>query len=617
MTDATTPPPLGHLPIQQWGYYNCPAIPFWALADGTPDPQHLIDTLKQLGERGTDQTASEAYAGLTTTYSIGGNSKVEAYEAMYGSLPAGEKPNLANPLANVSVGVANQFSLAWTNDGNVYQGSQYLRGPFADTLKDKDVATREFWPTIANFGIPYNLLLLAKVTKARVDELRAEFGNVWKSEDMETAYKTGRAYVIDTRIIEVVQPYSPVTEGVPLAPRFAPGCLTLLKQDGTTKELEPVAVKLSTAGASANTHVYVKGGGQWLYALQAAKASITVWGIWLGHVAHWHIPTAAMQMTMFNELPTGHPLRTFLDPMSKWLIDFDFALLQGPNDFFEQISPPTPVAGPMPLLDLIDRFAAGRKFFDLDPLTELANQGIDKAAFTRTDDWDVYPLAGYLTTIYGICERFASVVVDQLYVDDQAVRNDTDLKNWIDASNDPANGNVKLGQITTKPLLNQLLTSLLYRVTAHAAGSLTSVVNPTLAFVSNFPPCLQSANMPKPTDQELTEAELIEHLPYTGTIGTMATFYFTFAYTTPYVPAIPTGGENLDLYWPDSPGTAADAACNAALVKYRQDISSFVTTYTDNWNAELARIGGVPVGPIPGYANPVTQVQQWPRSIEI
>jgi hypothetical protein len=142
MTDATTPPPLGHLPIQQWGYYNCPAIPFWALPDGTPDPQHLIDTMKQLGERGTDQTASEAYAGLTTTYSIGGNSKVEAYEAMYGSLPAGEKPNLANPLANESVGVANQFTLAWTNDGNVYQGSQYLRGPFADTLKDKDVATR-------------------------------------------------------------------------------------------------------------------------------------------------------------------------------------------------------------------------------------------------------------------------------------------------------------------------------------------------------------------------------------------------------------------------------------------------------------------------------------------
>ena len=46
----------------------------------------------------------------------------------------------------------------------------------------------------------------------------------------------------------------------------------------------------------------------WLYALQAAKTSITVWGIWLGHVYHWHIVTAAMQMTMYNHLPAGHPL---------------------------------------------------------------------------------------------------------------------------------------------------------------------------------------------------------------------------------------------------------------------------------------------------------------------
>ena len=52
MTD-TTPAQLGHLPIQQWGYYNCPAIPFWALADGTPrSDTYLIDTMKQLGGAG-------------------------------------------------------------------------------------------------------------------------------------------------------------------------------------------------------------------------------------------------------------------------------------------------------------------------------------------------------------------------------------------------------------------------------------------------------------------------------------------------------------------------------------------------------------------------------------
>jgi hypothetical protein len=58
-------------------------------------------------------------------------------------------------------------------------------------------------------------------------------------------------------------------------------------------------------------------------------------------------------------------------------------------------------------------------------------------------------------------------------------------------------------------------------------------------------------------------------------------------------------------------------ACNAALFKYRQGIRKFVEAYTENWNAELARLGEVPAGPIPSYADPATQAGQWPRSIEI
>ena len=104
-------------------------------------------------------------------------------------------------------------------------------------------------------------------------------------------------------------------------------------------------------------------------------------------------------------------------------------------------------------------------------------------------------------------------------------------------------------------------------------------------------------------------------MPYTGTMGTMATFYFTFAYSEPYVPAIPKGGVNLDPYWPDQPGTASEQACNAALYKYRAGISSFVDAYTDDWNKELARIRGIPAGAPPSYAE--HQAEQWPRSIEI
>ncbi len=612
MEDTGTPPKVGHLPLQQWGFYNCPAIPYWALPDGSPDMQRATATVGQLAARGRDATAMAAYGGLTTPYTIGGNENVPAYEYLYGR---GKEPDPTDPLCRLPLDEPGQFTLPWTNDKGVYTDSQYLRDPFADTLKDNDVATREFWPTIANFGIPYNLLLLSKITEKRAGELKAEFGTAWTAEGMDAAVKAGLAYEIDTRIIEGVEPYEPIINGVHLAPRFAPGSITLLTQDPTTKELEPVAVKLYTAGASDKSRVYSKGDPAWIYALQAAKTSITVWGIWVGHVFHWHIPTAAMQMTMYNALPPNHPLWKLLAPQSEFLIDFDFVLLQFPG-FFEAISPPTPVAGPMPLLDLLDRYAADKGFFDLDPLNELKSQGINPSDFKRTEDWDVYPLAGQLITIWRICEVFVKVVVNELYTDDKAVTSDTGLQAWIAASRDPSQGNVKLPEITTKALLTRLLTSLLYRVTAHAAGSLTSVVNPALAFISNFPPCLQSTDMPEP-DQALTKPELLAKMPYTGTMGAMTTFYFTFADTPPTTPAIPGGGDNLDPYWLPYPGTPSDNACNAALFKYRQGIRSFVDFYTNNWNKELARIGEAPVGPVPSYADPTAQVAQWPRSIEI
>ena len=77
---------------------------------------------------------------------------------MYGSLPPGTQPNLANPLGQC-VGRSGEPVLACPGrtSGNVYKGSQYLpRSLRRHAEVDKDVATREFWPTIANFGIPYN-----------------------------------------------------------------------------------------------------------------------------------------------------------------------------------------------------------------------------------------------------------------------------------------------------------------------------------------------------------------------------------------------------------------------------------------------------------------------------
>jgi|GEM_PF-6284481 len=95
-------------------------------------------------------------------------------------------------------------------------------------------------------------------------------------------------------------------------------------------------------------------------------------------------------------------------------------------------------------------------------------------------------------------------------------------------------------------------------------GDLNSTANPAMSFVANFPPCLQDATIPKPTDTFDNKA-LYAYMPKTGTIAGMINFLFTFAFSPPYEPLVPLTGIDSDLY-------LEDPACNQALIGYRQSI---------------------------------------------
>jgi len=389
--------------------------------------------------------------------------------------------------------------------------------------------------------------------------------------------------------------------------RFTPGTITLLTQNPQTKELSPAAILLSTTNDGL-ARVYGSNDPAWLYALQAAKTSITVWGIWLGHVYHLHVSTAAMQMTMFNHLPADHVLRPLLEPQSQQLIDFDFVLL---TTLFQKISPPTPVSGPLALVKLLDQFAANRTFLGDDPLAQLETRGLEKKDFTDSKDWDRYPLVGWLLDVWTITHDYVKAVVEVLYETDADVKQDKDLKAWMDASGDPSQGNLRgLPAVDTRDDLTKVLTSLLYRVNAHGGGTLVPAVNPVLAFVATFPPCLQNATIIEPGTPVDPTKDLLPLLPRTGTIGEMTTFFFTFVYSLPSEPLIPTGGITAEPHFPPS-----QSACNPALFKYRQDIHDFVDTFVADWNDAVARIRGTGPGSPPSYAD--NQYEQWSLSIEL
>jgi hypothetical protein len=583
-------PPIAAGPIPQLPYRadfpNLPAVPF--------DKDGVADTLAKLLVRSTQTIQSKQ--GLSRTYTIGGERKT-GYEFLFGSgstveaelrsleehwrqhprkAAADLRRNAAlRPAQAATTGLSleqpEQFSISWTNFPNVYEsGLPHLKA-WASSLTDVDAATRQFWPMIAGHGFGYNLIIPERVRGARVSALRQAFGGAWTAQ-VRRALAAGNLYVIDLSLFETLGPPQMVNG----APRFTPATMTLLIRNSKTKTLTPVAIVVS-GSKGAGRQVYRRATaskGAWLYALQAAKASVTLWGVWMGHVYHWHIVTAALQMTMYNTLPTDHPVYVLLQPQSNYLIPFDDVLIEA----WPAIAPPTSLTTANDFLALANTYATGRSYFDDDPLTTIAQLGLRQRDFTVKTAWDKYPVVQRLLVLWNLVSKYVEAFVAASYPSDAAVAGDTALQTWIATSGsaDPiAGGNVKgLPAMDSRAALTKTLTSLLYRITAHGIARLNSTSSPALTFVANFPHCLQRTDIPGPRAQIDTKT-LLSYLPKTDAIAQSVNFYFIFAYSTPYVPFIPLTGVGSNLFFPGGSGDSR----NRALIDLRNGLAKFIGLY--------------------------------------
>jgi Lipoxygenase len=600
---ATTIP---HLPLHSI-FPNLPAIPV--------DVIGTIETIARLTLR--SEQIKQAKQGLTRMFTIRGVTDV-AYAFLYGESAAlrlagdpsssvsdmlqrdsqravselllkpirqrgaSQAPAASAAVAPPSLEHPEQFSLSWTTLPDVYHTGLPLLPAWSASLSDADSATQQFWPTIAEHGNGYNLIIPEKITGANADRARAHFGSAWNHE-ADASAAAGNLYMIDMSRFQVLQPQT-----VAGATRFTPSTVTLLTQDPQTKTLTPFAITV-TGYRGQGRQAFIRGratDGAWLYALQAAKTSITVFGVWLGHVYHWHIVTAAMQMTMFNTFPTTHPIYQLLAPQSKFAIPFDNVLLL----LWSQIAPPTSLSTFPQFLELANDYAAGRSYFDDDPLVTLAQLGIHQSDFTIKTPWDQYPVVQRLLNVWNLATAYVNSFVQATYKSDAAVAADTALQTWIAMSSATDQGNIRgLPKVNTRAALEKVLTSLLYRITVHGISRMNATANPSLTFTPNFPHCLQRTDIPPPNASISTET-LLSYLPNTETIGEAINFYFIFVFSPPYELFVPLGGTNTELFFPGGLGDAR----NQALIRFRDGLAAFINDYE-------------PATP---------QRFQWPRNIE-
>lgn len=213
------------------------------------------------------------------------------------------------------------------------------------------------------------------------------------------------------------------------------------------------------------------------------------------------------------------------------------------------IAPPTSVTSSCGFLHLMNRFAKDRDYFADDPTTTLQAHGLVEADFTREKPWDLYPVAQRLLQLWSDTEQYATGFVNN--TSDALVAEDRHLQAWMRKAGHRHEGNIRgLPTLDSRAALVRVLTSLIYRITAHGGSRLMPSVYPALAFVANSPPCLQISAIPSP-QATLTTGELLAYLPKTGTIASMINFVTTFVFTAPYVPFVPKAGPEADLFFPD------------------------------------------------------------------
>lgn len=609
---------IGRLPIRDLGFTNMPALPL--------SIREVAETTLKLA--GREQAVQQSKLGLLTEYTIQGRT-ANAYSFLYGGqstesrrpflqqlhddvqisrlLELKSSPLLANELKTRRTGAEaladpitgffleqpEQFALSWTTYGNVQkQASAGLLARWADSLRDADAATEQFFPNLARYGGAYNLLVVQKVTTGNSAGYRQKFQQNWSAR-MDELAAAGRLYIIDFTCYEMLE-----VQQVAGFDRFTPATFTWLEQDPDTKQLKPFAIYV--AGYQGNGAQFydraVTSDSVWLLALQASKVSLTVYGIWYGHVYHWHITTAAMVMTMYDNIPSDHDLYRLLAPQSPYLIGFDDVLLL----LWEKIAPPTSIKTAYQFLELTDAFAKDRVFFDDDPTEALRKLNLNAADFTAEGqgDWSAYPIVGYFLQIWAYTGDYVDDFIAHTYASDAAVQADRALQNWIAAAGSEEGGNLRgLPAMDSRANLKRVLHSLLYRIVAHGMSRMENTANPALTFVPNFPPCLQQTLLPQP-DSILETKDLLKYLPNTGTIGEMITFYFTFIYSAPYDSLIPIQGADSNLFFPHD-----NDPRNAALIRFRNQMAQFIDRYTQE-NA------------IPNVLPAVGQIHQWPLTIE-
>ena len=246
---------VSHLPIRLFGLKDIPAIPIIL--------EEIPKTLFKLNAR--EHEMEQAINGLSNEYTIGDftengrsfmfgrthlNTDIKARDQLANTIKKSTLEKISNksylehrfsqedsglkdpkrdPITRLSLENPRQFEMSWTTFDGVHSRAKQHLDHWAQSLTDPDIASAHFWPTIARYGLAYNLLFLEKIDQAKFNSLQSEMSI--DIPELEEALQSGALYGIDLRIFKIFN--STQLDG---DIRYTPPCFIFLKRDSSTKE---------------------------------------------------------------------------------------------------------------------------------------------------------------------------------------------------------------------------------------------------------------------------------------------------------------------------------------------------------------------------------------------
>ena len=344
-------------------------------------------------------------------------------------------------------------------------------------------------------------------------------------EDLDVAIAQGRAYICDYEILGGMA-REDATYKLLTGPGYNTAPIAVFVRPADSGDILPVAIQVGQRPGESPVYYAQHGDVEapdywgWEMAKTVVQTADFNHHEMFSHLASTHLVSEAFCIATHRQLPPGHPLRSLLEPHFEgdlYINNLAASIIMGPETFADLILAPA-----------IDEQKAGtgraRLNWDFSaqiPRTEIRERGLDDPALT-------FPYRDDALTVWDDIQSWVSDYVRIYYADDSAVRDDTDLANWLTELSTV--GRVRgIPRVADRETLTETLTMVIFTASAQHAA-VNYLQRDQMAYVPFMPGAISA--VPTDASARYTAHDWFQMFP--GFLASFAQVYFLNVLGTVY-----------------------------------------------------------------------------------